>query len=364
MHILRSQLCLSHFHPHRGFHSRLNCLAIVLNLLVWAASSLPSYAQESHGSKTRKVVARVGDLNIYEDDLLPLIQAQLRPLQDQEYQIRSQALEKLIQDKLLEIDAAKAGVTKEKLLQQEVDSKIAEPSDSEVSAYYLAVKDRINLPLADVRPQVRDAVKQARTQEARQVYMNSLRAKFSVAVLLQRPRVEVAHDLARMKGNSAAPVTIVEFSDFQCPFCQKVNATLYQILAKYEGSVRLSFRDFPLQQHPQAIIAAEAARCATEQGKFWEYHDALFANPVNLDKQGLIERARSLKLDIDSFDTCLNSGKYKAQIEQDIRDGMKAGVAGTPAFFVNGVFLSGMQMVTVFEKIIDEELATAARSRQ
>jgi protein-disulfide isomerase len=161
-----------------------------------------------------------------------------------------------------------------------------------------------------------------------------------------------------VKGDPKAPVTIVEFSDFQCPYCKKSESTLHDILAKYSGRVKLAYLDFPLREiHPQAQVAAEAARCAGEQGKFWEYHDALYAEQSKLDGPELLSRARALHLDEKSFQACLDSGKFKSKIEADLAQGSKVGVAGTPGFFVNGVFLSGARPEADFEKIIDSQLA-------
>jgi protein-disulfide isomerase len=193
---------------------------------------------------------------------------------------------------------------------------------------------------------------------ARQVYADSLRAKIDVAVLLRPPSVNVAYDPARVKGDPKAPITIVEFSDFQCPFCKKSESTLHELLTKYSGRVKLAYLDFPLREiHPQAQSAAEAARCAGEQGKFWEYHDALYAEQSKLDGAELLTRAQALNLDAKSFQSCLNSGKFKSKIEADMEQGRKVGVAGTPGFFVNGVFLSGAVPPADFEKIIDIQLA-------
>src|SRR5262249_49339264 len=153
------------------------------------------------------------------------------------------------------------------------------------------------------------------------------------------------------------PITIVEFSDFQCPYCQGVEPTLKQLLAKYEGRVSLGYRDFPLSQiHPQAQLAAEASRCAAEQARFWEYHDLLFANQSMLQEPGLIESARRLGLDEKLFASCLTSGKFRSQVQSDYQDGLKAGVTGTPAVFINGIFLSGNQPIADFSRIIEDEL--------
>ncbi len=152
---------------------------------------------------------------------------------------------------------------------------------------------------------------------------------------------------------------IVEFSDFQCPYCQSAEATLKKLLAKYEGRVSLAYRDLPLKDiHPQAELAAEAGRCAGEQGRFWEYHDLLFQNQGKLNHDGLIEEARTLKLDEKQFDSCLSSDKYKTQIEEDRQAGLRAGVNGTPGFFINGNMVSGNQPQDSFEKVIEAELAT------
>jgi protein-disulfide isomerase len=145
-----------------------------------------------------------------------------------------------------------------------------------------------------------------------------------------------------VKGDPKAPVTIVEFSDFQCPYCKKSESTLKDLLAKYNGQVKVAWRDFPLREiHPQAQAAAEAARCAGERGKFWEFHDALFADQSKLKEADLVAAARTLGLDGKSFQSCLASGRFKSKIEADLQEGSNVGVVGTPGFFINGVFLSG-----------------------
>src|SRR4030095_1771159 len=189
-------------------------------------------------------------------------------------------------------------------------------------------------------------------------YSNRLREQAKVSILLGPPRTQVGFDPARVRGNPKAKVMIVEFSDFQCPFCGQVQGTLKSILAKHGESVALAFRDMPVSQiHPQAMGAAQAARCAGEQGKFWEYHDLLFAEQAWLDKPALVTKAQKLQLEEKQFDACLASEKYKAQIQQDSQEGMKAGVNGTPGFFINGVFISGAQPEAAFEKLIQEQLA-------
>lgn len=317
-----------------------------------------AWAQSSDSTKAKQPLAVVEGQGITEDDLLPMVQGQLRPLREQEYQIKKRALENLINQKVLEAEAKKKGLTTEKLLEQEVDSKIPAPTDAELSAYYLAQKAQLNRPFEEVKAQLSQSFKQAKIQQARQDYSTRLREQAKISILLSPPRMEVGFDPARVRGNPKAKVMIVEFSDFQCPFCREVTATLKNVLAKHEGTVALAFRDMPIPQiHPQAEMAAEAARCAGEQGKFWEYHDLLFGNQNKLDRNGLLEQARSLKLEEKQFDSCLTAEKYKAQVQQDSQDGMRAGVTGTPGFFINGVFMSGALPEATFERAIQEQLA-------
>jgi len=207
------------------------------------------------------------------------------------------------------------------------------------------------------------ASKQSELPQTRQQYLKNLR-EHSETSAVRASKVEVTYDPARLRGSPQAPVIIVEFSDFQCPFCRKVQTTLKALLAKYQGRVSLAYRDFPLRgMHGQAELGAESSRCAGEQGRFWEYHDLLFANPDKLNRDGLMDLARSLKLEEKQFDSCLSSGKYRKQVEQDLQDGIRAGVQGTPGIFINGVPLSGAQPEAVFERIIQAELASPKDKR-
>jgi protein-disulfide isomerase len=161
-------------------------------------------------------------------------------------------------------------------------------------------------------------------------------------------------------GDAKAPVTIIEFSDFECPFCGRyVTQTYPQIKKDYvdTGKVRIVFRDYPLPFHSNAQKAAEAAECADDQGKFWEMHSKLFSNQQALSVANLKKYAGELALDQTKFDECLDSGKHAAEVQQDLADGSAAGVSGTPSFFVNGMLLVGAQPYSEFKKLIDAELA-------
>jgi protein-disulfide isomerase len=327
-------------------------------LLACLILSTIARAQAPDPSKPEKEpIATIAGQPIYEDALLPVVAPKLMQLRNQEYQIKKQAVDNLIDEKLIQAEAKKKGVSTDKLIEQEVDAKIGDPTDAEVYAFYLGQKNQQKFD--DMKAQLKTSLKQAKLQQAHRDFYVQLRKQSQVAVLLQPPKVEVSYDPARVRGNPTAPVMIVEFADFQCPYCQAVERTLKNVLGKHEGQVAISFRDMPLTQiHPLAQGAAEAARCAGEQGKFWEYHDLLFTDR-KLDHDGLFGEARSLKLDEKQFDSCITSGRYKAQIDQDVQDARKAGVGGTPAFFINGVFLDGAQPEATFETSIQDALAIA-----
>jgi protein-disulfide isomerase len=307
-------------------------------------------------------LATVNGQAITEADLAPLIEGQLRSVRDQEYQIKKKALDTLIAEKVLEAEAKKRELTAEKLVEQEVDSKIPEPTDVEINAVYDVQREQLKQPLQEVKARVAQDLKRARIQQARLEYSTHLRDQAKVAVLLSPQRIQVAIDPARVRGNPKAKVMIVEFSDFQCPYCQRAEATLKGVLAKHGDAVAVSYRDMPLTAiHPMAMGAAQAGRCAGEQGKFWELHDAMFADQAGLDRNGLVAKAKTLNLDEKQFDACLTSEKYKAQVQQDAQEGSRLGINGTPAFFINGVFLNGAQPESAFESVIKDELAAAAR---
>lgn len=316
-------------------------------------------AQNVSASQPKQPVATVNGLTIYDSDLA--VEGQLQSLRSQEYEIKRKALDPLIDQRLLENAAKEKGLTADQLLHQEVDAKVQDPSDDEVKGYYLAQSARLNRPLDDaLKAQVRQAIRQAQMTQLRNDFMKQLRDQSKVVVLLSPPRVQVAYDAKRLRGNAKAPVMLVEFSDYQCPYCHQIEPTVKNLIAKYGDKISLSYRDFPLTSiHPNAMIAAEASRCALEQGKFWEYHDQLFTS-TSLEKNSLVDYARNLKMDDKQFESCLTTEKYKADIEKDEAEGRSAGVNGTPGFFINGVFVNGAKPESEFTKVIDDELSRAA----
>jgi len=332
-------------------------LALGILASVACASPTPSNAEEGSSEKTDKPVAVVAGHPILESELNTQTRAQMQQLRNQEYEIKRSALDNLVIQKLVEAEAESQKISIQELLGREVDSKVRETTDEEIKAFYEGQKDRINRPLEEVKDQIAALLKQNRAQQARQDYFALLRKKLPVDILLQPVRLNIQADPQRVRGPQNAPVTIVEFSDFQCPFCLKAYPTVRAVLAKYGDKVRFSYRDFPLRQiHGQAQEAAEAGRCAADQGKFWQFHDYLFENPSDLSREKLIASAEKVSLDTAALELCVESGKHRSEVEQDYQQGLQAGINGTPAFYINGIFLNGSQPASAFEQIIESEL--------
>jgi protein-disulfide isomerase len=247
------------------------------------------------------------------------------------------------------------------LLDAEVTSKVGLVTEQEIEKFYQENKAQIKGEQGQVREQIRSYLQNQKLNAKRDEFLKSLRSQAKVVINLKPPpvlRVEISADGAPFKGPAKAPVTIVEFSDFHCPFCRRVIPTLTQIESKYGDKIKLVFRDFPIEGlHPGATKAHEAARCANEQGKFWPYHDKLFAGPPKSSPEIFKAFAKELGLDVASFETCFDAGKYQADIKKDIEEGNRVGVTGTPAFFINGRLISGAQPLEAFARIIDDELS-------
>jgi len=242
----------------------------------------------------------------------------------------------------------------------EVTSKVGLVTEHEIENFYQANKARYPGEESAAREQIRGLLQNQKLQARREAFLQSLRAGAKVVVNLKPPavqRVDVTTDGAPFKGPAKAPVTMVEFTDFHCPFCKRALSTLAEIEAKYNNKVKIVFRDFPIDSlHPGARRGHEAARCANEQGKFWAYHDLLYQNAPKTSLEDLKAYADLAGLNLQPFETCFTAGKYKAAVEKDIEEGRRLGVTGTPAFFINGRLVSGAQPLDAFVRVIDDEL--------
>jgi len=301
-----------------------------------------------------KPVAIINGKPISEQDLDERAAPQLQELNAKLFEIKDQALTEMIDEQLLDQEAARLNLSVKQLLDHEVDSQIAKPTPADVEAYYNEVKDRLSRPLEDIRPKLLEVLSETRRQTAYDSYLSRLRAREKVVVLLAPPRAVVSIDPARVRGPANAPITIVEFSDFQCPYCGRAEDTLRQLESRYPTQVRLAYRDLPF--HARAEPAAEASRCALAQGNYWSYHDLLFGNQQHLENDDLSRYAVRLKMNAKKFDECIAHKTYATDIQHDLDEGQKLGITGTPTFFINGVMLVGATPMEDFARLIDREL--------
>jgi protein-disulfide isomerase len=285
--------------------------------------------------------------------------------QQKMHDLKRAGLEVLITKKLVERKSKAAGLEVEEFVKREVDAKVTAPSEQEMKSLYDQAKasGQPLPPYEQVKGEIDRYLRNQRTNDARRAFYDKLRSEAKVEVLLpayQPPRVAVSAE-GPSKGPANAPVTIVEFSDFECPYCVRAEDTVKEVLKQYEGKVRLVYRDFPLPNHAHAQKAAEAAHCAGEQQKYWEMHEKLFANSRALAVPALKGYAKDLGLDAAKFEKCLDSGEKAGAVEAGRKAGEQAGVSGTPAFFVNGMMISGAQPVDAFKALIDAELTKVAQ---
>jgi protein-disulfide isomerase len=317
-------------------------------------------AQSNAGSPD-EVVAEVQGARITRAEVDKRAAGTLAGLIQQEYDARRQAIDEIVNDRLLEHEAAERKMTPADLLKAEVEGKTARPTPQEIEETYKRVQSRLGGRTLD---QARQDIDQALYQEAlahrHQAFLHELKAKAKVTVALAAPRSVVPLPAnAPSKGPDNAAITMVEFLDYQCPYCRRAEETVDELLKRNQGKIRFVHRDFPLPGHPRAMAATQATQCAGDQGKFWEYHHGIFEKPTDYSDQDLKERATTLGLDGGAFATCLTSGRHDKEIKASTDSGNELGVNSTPTFFINGRRVTGARSVDDFQEIIDEELATA-----
>lgn len=341
-------------------------LAVALLALV---ASVPAYARKDKdkakeaeaGKPAPGVVAYVGDQAITAEELDKAASGQLMRIRQQEFDIKENVLDGLVQSKLFEIEAAARKVALADLLKTEIEDKIAAPTKEELDQYYDRNKQRFGgRSREDASADLDRLMRTQKQTERRNAFLNELVAKSPVRVLLEPPRVDVAVPASAFaKGPQTAPVTIVEFSDYQCPYCRRAHPTVAKLQQDYGDKIRFVYRDYPLSFHPRAMPASIAARCAADQDKFWPFHTNLMEVNGDLSDADLAKRATDLGLDKAAFDACYTAKKYESAIRADFDAGASVGVTGTPAFFINGRMLVGAQPYDTFKQIIDDELARA-----
>ena len=309
------------------------------------------------GANPGVVVATVNDVNITSGELDGLAKSRLQKIEHDIYEVKRGVLNDLIEKKLLEEAAKKQGKSVEAYLKENIDDKVAVPTDDEIKSFYESRKDQMGgKSFKDAEPMIKSYLVQSRKMAAEQQLYSGLMTAANVKIKLEPPRVDIEAGDNPSMGPKGAPILIVEFTDYQCPFCGRVRSTISQLMDEYKDKIRYVLRDFPLSFHQFAKKAHEAAHCAGDQGKYWEYNKELWAHQQALDVGKLKEYANVLKLDAKKFGSCLDEGKYTKKVEENVEYGASVGAQGTPSFFINGIFINGARPVGDFKTVIDAEL--------
>jgi protein-disulfide isomerase len=303
-----------------------------------------------------QVLARVGDKTITLGDLQKKEAAKLLNASYGFYSAEHEALQSAIDDALLDREAKKEHLTVDQLLDKHVKGEIKQPSDEALRIYYIGVET--DQPYETIKDKIKEHIIELQKRKLGAKYLEKLRAQSDVIVSLEPPKLDVAVGNAPVQGPHDAAVTLIEYADYECPYCRKVEPTLERLRKQYGDKVAFAFKNFPLPMHSHAEKAAEAANCAAQQGKFWQFHDKLFSDN-SLDVPALKKLAVSTGLDGTKFDKCLDSGQQYDAVQKELAEGTKLGLSGTPSFFVNGHFISGNVSYDVLQGIVDQQLADA-----
>jgi protein-disulfide isomerase len=311
-------------------------------------------------------LATIGDGKITLADVRARVGDQLDQLDIEYRRARDKliggAVDTIVRSRLFESESKRTGKTEDQLVAAEITGSI-EPSDAEINTWFNDNQARLGgRSLDQVRSQIAAFLRNRRRADAATKLEDRLRAEHRVTVAFEPYRVQFTNDGAPTLGRKDAPVTLVEFSDFQCPFCKQAAPTLKQVAQKFGDKVQIVYRQYPIESlHPFALKAAEASLCGNDQGKFWELHDAMFADQTRLAVSDLKQTARRLGLDGNAFDSCLDSGRHVAQVQKDIQEGQRVGITGTPMMFINGVVVDGGAVgFSMLEGLIRHELSRKA----
>ena len=329
----------------------------VVLMVALVACAQPS---EESSSSENQVAARFGDTVITVAEVEAEAGGQLVGLYQQIFQVKDQQLRVMIFNQLVDQAAAAEGISRTEYLEREVVGKIPEPSDEQIQQVLNQYKSQLPPDEAQARQQVVAFLKQQAGQQQELSFRTKLFEAAGVEIMLDPPRVKpVVEAHNPLRGPADAPVVLVEYTDYQCPYCDRAQPTIDAVRERYGDSVVHVFKNLPLPMHQQATLAAEAALCAADQGKFWELHDWLFKNKNNISHDTLVAQAEVLSLDVPVFTSCLDSRVHQQKVEADAKEAATFGIRGTPGFVINGRVLTGAQPVDAFIAVIDDELSRA-----
>jgi protein-disulfide isomerase len=315
------------------------------------------------------IVAKIGDAEITEDELIGDARSDIYELKKREYDLKMDRLNKLMEDKLIGAEAKKANMPTEKFISDKVVGKLS-TSDSEFKAF---VKEK-KIPEEQLKehPEYKQRItsylENQKRQDKIQAYLAKLTKKAPVEVYFKKPtmkRVQIELGDAPVLGKKDAKVQIIAFSDFQCPYCSRGAETMHQVLKKYGSKVSYAFKNYPLPFHERAQPAAEMAMCVRKVGgdaDFWKFHDLAFKNQDKLDNDNLVKFAKEAGANEAKAKECYDKGEFKEQIKKDSEYGNKVGVRSTPTFFINGQMVAGALPMEQFSEMIDDELAATKKN--
>ena len=333
--------------------------------VIWSTYSILMLAVAASAQTRETVLATVNNINITQKQVDESVATQIYPLQQQLYAIRKAALDNLITTKILESEAVARRISIDDLRKQltlgEVNVTRAQVED----AYKQNASFFATMSPDEARERLRlDLENQARMKHYR-AGLDALRKKWAIKMNFSPPVFvsELDDGVSPVRGATNPVVTIVEFSDFECPFCKQVQSALKQIVANYGREVRLVYKHLPLEGHQNSLPAARAAYCAAEQDRFWQFHDAIFA-AGNLSPPVFERVASDLGLGLPKFQACIASERSRAAVVKDIEAARLLRIDSTPSFVVNGKVLRGAFSFADFQKVIENELSQRATQKQ
>jgi predicted DsbA family dithiol-disulfide isomerase len=341
----------------KDLRQALQCLAFAC---IWIVAS-PSIRAADLASAD--IVATVGRISITRAELTKRLGDRLLRDRNDEYKLEAGALEEFADEILLSQAAADHKMTLPVLLQREVNQQVEAVTDAEAQAVAESSSAYRNLPPDQALRNARADIQSRRIAKRRAEYLGALRSKTPVVIHLEPPRLQHPIPGGQTIGPADASVSIVEFSDFQCPFCANLAGSLLRLRNEYPSDVRLTFKQFPLPIHPQAAKAAEAALCAAAQHRFWQMHDVLFGQQSAIAAERFSELAVRAKLDIPAFEKCLSSRQSLPEVNADHTQGMMLGITATPTVFLNGQIIVGAKPYDELRAMVDAEIKRAAGRR-
>ena len=315
------------------------------------------------------IAATVGDEVITNQRLDVLLGPKLLETRIEIYRLKREKLDQLIIEMVLDKEAKQQGKTVENLVEQIAPAGGSTVEEAEIDKYMQDNRERIqeyrgNIP--ELRQRIGAFLAQQKRSEAVKKYVQALEPKYGVRILVPMPfppKVNVDTQGAPTLGPSDAPVTVVEFSDYECPACRATHEVVKQVRAAYGNRVQWIYKEYPLKRHKDAFKAAEASHCAEDQGKFWEYQERLFTAP-DLSPDNLVSMAGQLGMSQEKFRQCLQDSIHKPLVEKNVRDAVQAGLDRTPSFMINGAVYAGSPSLDIFRSMIDEELKKAGPQPQ